>query len=109
MSVVTTAGNTPWKDSQRRRGRAERRGGDSDAATAPHGVMTETAGFSARYNTPFVTGELLNPVSATSSAAANPVSRIKARKSFPGMAPPRHPAQVSTMDPASGLDSAVRT
>jgi len=52
-----------------------------------YGVL-EMAGFAARNNTPFVMGELLNPVSATSSTSVKPTSFIMARKSFPGIAPP---------------------
>src|SRR5208283_3286870 len=56
----------------------------------------DTAGFEALNKAPFVTGELLRPVSETISASTKPTCFIIARKSFPGIAPPIHPAQLST-------------
>ena len=58
-------------------------------------LMFEVIGFVARNNTPLVMGELLKPVSVTNSASAKPVCFSKARKSFPGMAPPSHLNQLS--------------
>ena len=48
-------------------------------------------------NAPLVTEELLQPVSATSCTFSNPVCFTKARKSFPGMVPPSHLAQLATL------------
>jgi hypothetical protein len=47
-------------------------------------------GFFARNSVALVFGELLKPVSATSSTFSNPICLSNARKSFPGMAPPSH-------------------
>lgn len=48
-------------------------------------------------NTPFVFFELLKPVSRTNSTPSNPAALIIARKYFPGIAPPSHLDQLSTM------------
>ena len=70
---------------------------------------SEIAGFLARNRTPFVTGELLKPVSATHSTSANPASFNISRKTFPGIAPPCHPAQFLTMDSISAGVSPIKT
>lgn len=66
-------------------------------------------GLAARTNTPVVTGELLKPVSATSSASSKPASCKSARNNFPGMAPPSHLAQFSTLALVSFGNSPVNT
>src|SRR5512139_1912976 len=50
----------------------------------------------ARTRAPFVNGELLYPVSPTSSTSTKPTVFKRARKSFPGIAPPSHLAQLAT-------------
>jgi hypothetical protein len=54
-------------------------------------------------------GELLKPVSVTISASAKPTCLNKARKSFPGMAPPSHLNQLSTLIFVSLGSSPTRT
>ena len=46
--------------------------------------------FPARNKTPLVLGELLKPVSPTSSGFSKPIFSNKARKSTPGIVPPSH-------------------
>jgi hypothetical protein len=50
----------------------------------------------------------LKPVSATHSTSANPASFNISRKTFPGIAPPCHLAQFSSMDLLSTGMSPVR-
>jgi hypothetical protein len=71
--------------------------------------MSSGTGLAARNNTPFVTGELSKPVSPANSAFAKPTFLNRARKSFPGMAPPSHLAQLSTLAFLSFGISLVRT
>ena len=52
--------------------------------------LSATSAFRARIKTPFVLGELLNPVSATNSTSLNPACGNISRKSIPGIAPPSH-------------------
>jgi hypothetical protein len=54
-------------------------------------------GFFAIINTPSVFPELLNPVLSFNITSSKPVELIDARKSFPGIAPPSHLYQLSTM------------
>ncbi len=63
----------------------------------------------ARTNTLFVFGELLKPVSATNSTLVKPTSFNMARKSFPGIAPPSHLNQLSTIDFVSFGGSLIKT
>lgn len=71
--------------------------------------MFPTIGLVARNNIPSVMGELLKPVSVTISASAKPTCLNKARKSFPGMAPPSHLNQLSTLIFVSSGSSPTRT
>ena len=82
------------------------------AADAAGFILSRTAaatGLTARNNIPLVTGELLKPVSETSSAASKPACCNNARKTFPGMAPPSHLAQFSTRALVSWGNSPART
>ncbi len=57
----------------------------------------EKYGFFAIINTPSVFPELLNPVLSFNITSSKPVELTIARKSFPGIAPPSHLYQLSTM------------
>ncbi len=71
-------------------------------------LVFSAIGLVARNNIPCVMGELLKPVSVTISASAKPTFLNKARKSFPGIAPPSHLNQLSTLAFGSSGNAPVK-